>query len=123
MDELRYWLGFNLVRGIGPVRLRRLLDIFGDPETAWNASSQDLQAAKLSQRVVNNLLTIRGTFDAEIAKIMHRLETLGVQVITWNSPEYPVLLSQINCFLPMNGLWPWWDHGKQQYMGVRSPGV
>ena len=95
MDELRYWLGFNLVRGIGPVRLRRLLDIFGDPETAWNASSQDLQAAKLSQRVVNNLLTIRGTFDAEIAKIMHRLETLGVQVITWNSPEYPVLLSQI----------------------------
>jgi DNA processing protein len=95
MDDLRYWLGFNLVRGIGPVRLRMLLDTFGDLPTAWTASAEDLRAAKLSQRVVGNLLHVRSTFDNEIEKILGRLEQLNVQVITWESPEYPALLSQI----------------------------
>jgi DNA processing protein len=95
MDELRYWLGFNLVRGIGPVRLRRLIDTFGDLATAWSASAQDLRAAKISQRVVNNVLKIRSTFDDDFEKIKRRLDRLNVQVITWDSPEYPVLLRQI----------------------------
>ena len=40
MDSLRYWLGFNLVRGIGPVRLQMLLDVFGDVRSAWEAPEQ-----------------------------------------------------------------------------------
>ena len=101
MDELRYWLGFNLVRGIGPVRLRRLIDTFGDIATAWTASAQDLRAAKISQRVVNNVLRIRSTFDDDVGKIIRRLEQLHVQVITWDSPEYPVLLRQTKDYPPV----------------------
>jgi len=96
MDDLRYWLGFNLVRGIGPVRLRMLLDAFGDLETAWTASAEDLRAAKLNRRVLDNLLHTRSTFDDEVENILRRLEQLDVQVITWDSPEYPVLLRQIS---------------------------
>jgi DNA processing protein len=96
MDELKYWLGFNLVRGIGPVRLRRLIKIFGDIETAWNAPTYALKDAKLSQRVVNNLLKVRSTFDEVAVKIIDRLNQLNVQVITWDSPEYPDLLRQIH---------------------------
>jgi DNA processing protein len=95
MDELKYWLGFNLVKGIGPVRLRKLLDIFGDLESAWAASNQDLLAANLSQRVINNMLQVRHNFPEKITKIIHRLEQLNTQVITWDSPEYPALLMQI----------------------------
>ena len=40
-DELasdrRFWLAFNLVRGIGAVRLRALIDHFGSAGAAWNA--------------------------------------------------------------------------------------
>jgi DNA processing protein len=95
MEDHRYFLGFNLVRGIGPVRLRRLLDVFGDLPTAWTASADDLREAKLSQKIVDNLLQVRSTFDDEVEKIFRRLDQLEIQVITWDSPEYPVLLSQI----------------------------
>ena len=39
--------------------------------------------------------SIRRSFDTEVEKILHRLEQLNVQVLTWDSPEYPALLSQI----------------------------
>ena len=37
VDPLAYWIGFNKVRGIGPARLRALLDAFGSVEAAWLA--------------------------------------------------------------------------------------
>ncbi|MDF1513841.1 MAG: DNA-processing protein DprA [Anaerolineae bacterium] len=96
MDNLKYWLGFNLVRGIGPVRLRRLLDFFGDIEAAWKASPQNLRQLKLSQRVINNLVSVRSSFDVEYDNIRQRLEKYDVQVLTWDAVEYPVLLRQIS---------------------------
>ena len=39
-QDLRYWVGFNKVPGVGTARLRALLDYFGDLEIAWHAPSQ-----------------------------------------------------------------------------------
>ena len=39
MKNIRYWVGFNHVGGIGPVRLKLLLDHFGNIEAAWKASA------------------------------------------------------------------------------------
>ena len=36
-DPRRYWVGFNLVKGIGPARTRALLAYFGDVQSAWHA--------------------------------------------------------------------------------------
>ena len=44
----RYWVGFNIVRGIGPTRLRALLDYFGDIEQAWHAPAAELRHAHTS---------------------------------------------------------------------------
>ena len=47
--DLRYWIGFNLVKGIGPARVRRLLDYFGDLALAWQASPEALGQAGLDR--------------------------------------------------------------------------
>ncbi len=85
--ELRYWIGFNLVRGIGPAKVRRLLDHFGDLEAAWSAAPEALREAGLDRRALDNLLAVRAGVDLD--HILHRLEQLGVQVLTWESPDYP----------------------------------
>lgn len=93
MDNLRYWLGFNLVPGIGPVRLRTLIDVFGDIESAWRASPQALREAKLDRRALRNLLKARRTVD--LAELVRKVEDAGVCVLTWESQDYPTLLSQL----------------------------
>ncbi len=93
MDTLRYWLGFNLVRGIGPVRLRALLDHFGDIRAAWDAPADALVHMGLDRRALNNLLLARQQVDLE--QVVQRVEAAGVQVLTWESAAYPQLLNQI----------------------------
>ncbi len=93
MDDLRYWLGFNLVRGIGPARMRALLDTFGDVRTAWEAPADALRRAGLDRRTLANLLKARRQVDLD--RVLRRVEAVGAHVLTWDSPDYPALLRQI----------------------------
>ena len=35
MDDKKYWIGFNLIKGIGAVRMQGLVSYFGELESAW----------------------------------------------------------------------------------------
>ena len=89
----RYWVGFNVVRGIGPVRLRALIDYFGDVERAWYASYQELRSAGLDRRSLENLLAARSALDLD--REWERIAAAGAHVLTWNSSGYPPLLREI----------------------------
>jgi DNA processing protein len=92
-DDLRYWLGFNLVRGIGPVRLRALIAAFGDVKSAWTADESALRALRLDQRALANLLQTRR--EAHLDGLLAHAGRMGVRVLTWDSPDYPSLLAEI----------------------------
>ncbi|MCE5258733.1 MAG: DNA-processing protein DprA [Chloroflexi bacterium] len=93
-DELRYWLGFNLIPRIGPVRLRALLAYFKDIELAWRADRASLRAAQLPQDAIEKLVGMRDKLDldAELAKI----DKAGIKLYCWASPDYPPLLKKID---------------------------
>jgi DNA processing protein len=91
--DIRYWIGFNKVSGIGSARLQALLDYFGDLETAWQAPSHDLRQAGLDRRSLANLLKTRDQLDLHAE--VDRLEKAGVHVLTWDTPVYPPHLRQI----------------------------
>jgi DNA processing protein len=93
VDTLAYWVGFNKVMGIGPARMRALLDFFGDAETAWQAPVADLQESGLDRRSLSNLLAARTSLDLEAE--MEALARAGVQVLTWESEDYPINLRNI----------------------------
>lgn len=93
-DEKRFWVAFNYVKGIGPVRFQSLLDVFGSPEVAWNASIDELQKTGLSNKVVENLLQVRSQIS--IDKIWNDILKKGIKVLTWMDSEYPRRLKDIN---------------------------
>lgn len=89
-----YWVGFNLVKGIGAVRFRSLLDAFGDAQSAWQASSDDLRQAGLGQKIVDNLLQLRNQVSLE--QVWERLQQHKVTVLVWDDAEYPHRLKEID---------------------------
>ncbi len=99
MNDLRYWIGFNRVTGIGPAKLRALLDHFGDLETAWHADSAGLREAGLDRRALEYLLAARAAMDldAEAAKV----KRLGAKALTWNDAGYPSQLKSIAAAPPL----------------------
>lgn len=95
MNPKAYWVGFNYVKGIGSVRLNRLLQAFGgDLRAAWEAPYEKLIAVRLHPRLVENVLRVRSQIDLE--RIWENIERKGIQVITWEEEAYPSLLRQID---------------------------
>ena len=94
MDKKVYWVGFNYVKGVGPMRLRALLNFFGDIQIAWEAPSDALRAAGLSQKIIDNLLHVRTHLD--IQKEIERATAGGIDILTWDDSAYPKKLLEIH---------------------------
>ena len=93
MDK-RYWVGFNLVKGIGAVRLQTLRDYFGDLSVAWQAPENALLAAGLSPKLTEKVVHMRAGVDLE--KYMAQVMTQGINILTWEDEQYPLRLKEID---------------------------
>lgn len=98
-DKRRFWIGFNLVSGIGPTRLRSLFDAFRDIEAVWNASKKDLKAIGFGPKIIQSLVETRDQLDLD--EEFSRVEKLGFKIITWDDDEYPIRLREIHAPPPM----------------------
>jgi DNA processing protein len=93
IDELAYWLAFTRVLGVGPSRLRRLLDHFGTLAEAWGAGPVGWKAAGIEPKVAASIAERRRAIDPE--RELARLRASGYRAITWDDPEYPRRLAEI----------------------------
>src|SRR5512141_1866419 len=94
MSDKRYWIAFNLIKGIGAVRMQALIQHFGDLEVAWKAAPAELAQAGLSLKLVERIVQARGNIDLE--KLWAKIEAQGIQVLTWEDEAYPQRLKEID---------------------------
>jgi DNA processing protein len=94
MDDKKYWVGFNLIKGIGAVRMQGLVAYFGDMETAWNASPASLAEAGLGAKVIERVITARQTVSLD--KVWERIESQRIKILTWGDEAYPARLKEID---------------------------
>jgi DNA processing protein len=93
MSELKYWLGFNLVKGIGPAKLQALIDYFGSPAGAWQASALQLKKIGLDRRAIDNLLEARSQLDLD--ECLAQVKAAAITLVHWQSADYPTYLREI----------------------------
>lgn len=93
LEEKRYWVGFNLVKGIGAARMRLLLDAFGDARSAWQAPAEQLMAAGLGPKLVETLVKLRA--NVSLDSVWEWIIAQGIQVFTWKDEAYPTRLAEI----------------------------
>ncbi len=97
--DIKYWVGFSLIPGIGRVRLSQLENYFGSLEDAWKATSADLRQAGLDSSSIRaiNLWRAKISLEAEVEK----LGRYGVKVLTYHDADYPSRLKEIYDYPPI----------------------
>ena len=92
IDQLKYWLAFSRIRGIGRARFRLLEERMPSVQAAWSASPAELSAAGLDRRTINSLVHGRRKVnpDAEADRLLKS----GVRALTWHDAEYPARLKE-----------------------------
>jgi len=93
MDDNKYWVGFNLIKGIGAVRMQALMNHFDNLESAWKAAPIDLSKAGLSRKLIERIVLARDQVDLE--KVWARIEAQGIKILTWKDQAYPQRLKEI----------------------------
>ena len=87
------WLGLALTPGLGPTRVRQVVDFFGGVEAVFHASLTNLEAAGLPAAAAQTIFNGKAMALAE--EEFGRAIGVGAKVITLDDPSYPQQLKQI----------------------------
>jgi DNA processing protein len=93
MEHKKFYLGFNIVPGIGPARLARLLEQQGSVAAAWQARPADLARCGLDAKLIAAFVAARARLDLDAE--LERVAALGLTLVTREDAEYPARLAQI----------------------------
>jgi len=68
--DIKYWVGFSLIPGIGRVKLTQLENYFSSLETAWRATPADLKQSGLDTSSMHAITSWRPkiSLEAEMEK-------------------------------------------------------
>ncbi len=95
MNATEACIALNMVAQMGPVRLRRLLDVFEKPERVLGAPADRLAGVEGIGRELARTLS-RWEDHVDLAAELVRVREAGIQVLTQNDIFYPRLLRQIH---------------------------
>jgi DNA processing protein len=97
--DIKYWVGFNNIPGIGRVRIGQLEKHFHGLEPAWKASAGELMRAGLDSAALRAIDQWRSKIDPDTE--MEKLQRCRVTVLTCNDEEYPHRLKEIYDYPPV----------------------
>jgi len=97
--DIKYWVGFSLIPGIGQVRLTQLENYFTNLEDAWKATPAELKRSGLDTGSIRAITSWQPKISLEAE--MEKLDRYGVKVLTCHDPDYPSRLKEIYGYPPL----------------------
>ena len=122
MTETEACIALNLVPNLGPVKMRKLLEVFESPERVLLARAAELRRVeKIGDELASAIASWESTIDLPVELALIR--DFGAHVVTQSSPEYPRSLREI--YNPPIILYVWGtltdrDHNAISIVGSRK---
>src|ERR1041385_6311840 len=94
MNSTEALIALNLIEGVGPVRVRQLLEHFGEAPAILKASkSQLLQVRGIGDDTAASIASWEKT--ADLAGELKRISDFGCRAVIQSDEEYPASLREI----------------------------
>jgi DNA processing protein len=95
MNATEACIALNMLPTVGPVRLRKLLEVFQEPQQILAAKRGDLRKVEgIGTEVADQISSWESTVD--LPAELQRIRDFGATVITQESPSYPPPLREIH---------------------------
>lgn len=93
-DDRYYCLGLSTIKGLGPIRMNKLINYFGDPLSIWEADKRELEYIIDSPVLARKIVQERESMD--IPSLVKKIAEKKIEFITLFDKEYPALLKNIS---------------------------
>ncbi len=95
MTPKEAYLALNLLPGIGPIRVRRLLERFGTPQSILNATRREIQEVHgIGEEMAGQIVDWEDRID--LLEEKRRMADHGISLLTLEDDEYPAALRSIH---------------------------
>jgi predicted Rossmann fold nucleotide-binding protein DprA/Smf involved in DNA uptake len=91
--QATYWLALALTPGLGPTRIKKLIEHYGTAERVFHASLTELEATGMRAVSAQSLATGKSLELAQ-QECVKAVEA-GAKIISLSDPEYPARLKEI----------------------------
>ena len=94
MKDIQYLLALHSINGLGPIRLKSLLEHFsGDPKNAWEADIREIRGNGIPESICQLLVETKKTLNPD--KYLEDIQKAGIKWKTIFDESYPKLLKEI----------------------------
>lgn len=93
MNNVPYLLALHSIDGLGPIRLKAILQYFKDPKLAWEAHEEELLKLSIYRNTINLLVETRKKLDP--VSYAQEIANSGIKWVTVFDEDYPKLLKEI----------------------------
>src|SRR3982751_5717198 len=115
MNAIEACIALNMLPTVGPVRLRKLLEVFQEPQQILCAKRHELRKVEgIGNEVADQISNWQSTID--LSAELQRIRDFGATVITQQSPLYPPPLRQIHA--PPIVLYVWGELQERDYHAI-----
>jgi len=92
-EDLIEWFRFCSIKGLGPMKILKLLSIFGSPERMWNASNEELVRTRiLKEPMITQWTDLKHNTTAEYEKRLTDCSENKIRIIPIFDDMYPIQL-------------------------------
>jgi DNA processing protein len=92
-NDLVYLNALNIINGVGPQKMRKLMVFFNSPQEIWTASLATLSQSGVGESLAGKIVEQRAGIDPESEWL--KMEKENIQMITETDERYPLLLKEI----------------------------
>jgi DNA processing protein len=115
MNATEACIALNMLPTMGPVRLRKLLQVFEQPERILAAKRDQLRKVEgIGKEVVDQISNWESTVD--LPAELERIKQFGAKIITQTSPDYPKPLREIHA--PPIVLYVWGEIQERDHRAI-----
>lgn len=90
---MKYLHALNKIQGLGPQKMKILLDFFGSSEKIWNADFEDLTRSGIGEALSQKISEERKNIDPDAE--FKNLEKENIRAVSFTDENYPALLKEI----------------------------
>lgn len=94
MEEKTHLNALNLINGVGPQKMKMLLDFFGSAEKAWKAGAGELSKSGIGEALTQKVITDRIKVNPD--EEWEKLAKENIKIISFLDDNYPQLLKEIS---------------------------
>ena len=95
MTDREAYIALNMISGLGPIKVRALIDFLGSPQAVFEVDGDELQQVRgVGEKLRYSILEQRAQLDP--AAEIENAEALGMRILTPLDTEYPAALKTIH---------------------------